>query len=192
MPSNSKTSKSQYSKWGANGRRSRQAMYKRNIDRRSHNHRCHRKETNITYTQCLFVALVIQYAKNTRCRNIFPHYLINVRTFGKQLVNIKCSFWFSIQRYLKTFFVLRIIQRDPGTSVLVSWCEVQVTLVRFYWTWIDRFSKNSQISNVKKILSVGADLFHPRGQTDGRTDGRRQTDRHDEANTRFPLFCDRA
>jgi hypothetical protein len=37
-----------------------------------------------------------------------------------------------------------------------------------------------------KIRQVGTDLFH----ADGRTD--RQTDTHDEANSRFSQFCERA
>jgi len=37
-----------------------------------------------------------------------------------------------------------------------------------------------------KIRPLGAELF----QADGRTDG--QTDRHDEANSCFAKFCDRA
>ena len=32
---------------------------------------------------------------------------------------------------------------------------------------------------------MGTELFHVDGQTDG------QTDRHDEANSRFPQFCER-
>jgi hypothetical protein len=51
-------------------------------------------------------------------------------------------------------------------------------------TWI--FSKNTQILNFMKIRPVGAELFHANGQTDGRTD------RHDEANSRFSQFCERA
>jgi len=42
------------------------------------------------------------------------------------------------------------------------------------------------MSNLIKIRPVGAELFH----VDGRTDGR--TDRHDEANSRFSQFCERA
>ena len=41
----------------------------------------------------------------------------------------------------------------------------------------DRFSKNTEISEVMKIRAVGAELF--------------QADRH-EANSRFSQFCERA
>jgi hypothetical protein len=46
--------------------------------------------------------------------------------------------------------------------------------------------KNPQISNFMNIRPVGADLIF----ADVRTVGR--TDRHDEANSRFSQFCERA
>ena len=42
------------------------------------------------------------------------------------------------------------------------------------------FSKNIQITNFMKIRPVGAELFHA------------ETDKHDEANSRFLQFCERA
>ena len=39
------------------------------------------------------------------------------------------------------------------------------------------------MSNLIKILSVAAELFHAKGQTDKQMDG--QMDGHDEANSRF-------
>ena len=58
----------------------------------------------------------------------------------------------------------------------------------------ERFSKNTQISEFLKPRSLGAELFHADGQTDGRkdrqTDGK--TDRHDDANSRFLQFSESA
>jgi len=48
--------------------------------------------------------------------------------------------------------------------------------------FLDRFSKNPRISNFLKIRPVVAKLFHADGQMD----------RHDEANSRFSQFCERA
>jgi hypothetical protein len=42
------------------------------------------------------------------------------------------------------------------------------------------------MSNIMKIRPVGAELLHVDERTDGRTDG------HDEANSRFSQFCERA
>ena len=39
-----------------------------------------------------------------------------------------------------------------------------------------------------KIHPVGAELFRADGRKDGPTDG--QTERHDEANSRFPQFSE--
>jgi len=54
------------------------------------------------------------------------------------------------------------------------------------WIFSADFRKNTQISNFMKIRRVGAELF----RADGRTDG--QTDRHDEANSRFSKFFEHA
>ena len=53
-----------------------------------------------------------------------------------------------------------------------------------------QFSKKFLISNLIKILLVGAELFHADKQTDRQTD--RRMDGHDEANIRCSLFCERA
>jgi len=54
---------------------------------------------------------------------------------------------------------------------------------------IDSFPKNAQITNFKKIRPVGAELFHADRQTDRR---RGASDGHDEANSSFSQFCERA
>jgi hypothetical protein len=46
---------------------------------------------------------------------------------------------------------------------------------------LDRFLKNLQISNFMKIRPMEGDLFHSDS-----------TDRHDEANSHFSQFCERA
>jgi len=44
----------------------------------------------------------------------------------------------------------------------------------------DRFSKNPKILNLTRIRAVEAEFFHAEGQTD----------RHNEANSRFSLYCE--
>jgi len=53
---------------------------------------------------------------------------------------------------------------------------------RYYCQILNRFSENKKMSSVIKISAMGAELFCVDGQTD----------RHDEANSRFLLFCKRA
>ena len=63
-------------------------------------------------------------------------------------------------------------------------CKVRVILVRFYsnLNLFDGFLEYLQIQNFVKISFVGAEFF--------RLDI--QTDRHDEANSNFSRFCERA
>ena len=58
----------------------------------------------------------------------------------------------------------------------------RLLVIYFVFSVLDRFSKNTQISNYKKIRPPEAELFRAEGSTD----------RHDEANTRFLKFCKRA
>ena len=50
------------------------------------------------------------------------------------------------------------------------------------WNFLARFSKGATTSNLMKICSVVAELYH----VDRRMD--EQADRHDEANSRFSQF----
>jgi hypothetical protein len=72
----------------------------------------------------------------------------------------------------------------------VQWssCKVPFILVRLSrnLNFLDRFFKNLRISNFMKLPPVAAELFN----ADERTDG--QKDRHDEANSCFSQFLERA
>ena len=96
----------------------------------------------------------------------FLHYLINGMIFGTKLLNIKCVLIFS------TTFVWKI-SHSKKNSARYHKCtrssrDVPVILARFEWilNFLDRFSKNTQISIFVTILSVGA---HCSIRTDGRT-----------------------
>jgi hypothetical protein len=60
------------------------------------------------------------------------------------------------------------------TSILSKFTVLQQKL-----NFFNRFSKNTQLQNFKKICPVGAELLHADRQTEGRTG------RHDEANGPF-------
>jgi predicted DNA-binding protein (MmcQ/YjbR family) len=56
--------------------------------------------------------------------HICRHYLINGMIFEKELLNIKCVFWFSLRLLSKTFLILKRIQRDIVINVKTSPCKV--------------------------------------------------------------------
>jgi hypothetical protein len=64
--------------------------------------------------------------------------------------------------------IIRRIERDIIANVLRASCKLPVIRVRFEWRlhFLDRFSKNTLISNFMKIRSVEAEFFHADGQKD--------------------------
>jgi hypothetical protein len=84
----------------------------------------------------------------------------------------------------ETFLILRITERDIIKMYIDLHVQSSLFLYCFNETWIfsTDFQTNTQISNFMKIRPMGAELFH----TDRLTNG------HDEANSRFLQFCERA
>ena len=103
---------------------------------------------------------------------IFSYYLIKGTIFEKTLMKVKCVFWYSLQLLSKIFLTSRRIARDIIKNVY--WCSRKVPgiLDRVLWklNFHNRFSKNTQLSNVLKIRPVGAEVFHAGRRTDGQTD----------------------
>ena len=111
-----------------------------------------------------------------------PYYIVFCRPSGSTIISTLSHkghdfrkkncwaqnvFWFSIQFLSETFLILTRIQRDI-TNLQRSSRKVPVILLRFYSKlyFLDRFSKNPQISSFIKIHLVGAGLFHAGWRTD--------------------------
>jgi len=148
------------------------------MEARSCNQCCSEKAINIAYSGCVSVALVTQHAKLVPCIilsflaclalpcfSTFSH----KRNCGvKRVTEHKICFDFLI--FFFKFLLLRRSERDVIMNVYWYLCKVSVILYKCKWNlnFLDRFSKNSQVSNFMKIRPVGAEW----------------TNRHDEANSR--------
>ena len=73
----------------------------------------------ITYSECVFVGIKNVTLKRhivicvlSRSTIFCPHYLIKGKIFGKQSLDTKCVFWFSLQLLSETFLILRRTERD--------------------------------------------------------------------------------
>ena len=144
---------------------------------------------------CVHVSLLSQHA--TRMHHVVtslwtplpsPHlllYLTNGTIFRKKSLNIKRVFWFSLQLLFETFLIVRKSQRDIAINVKSLHVKYPLFLWDFNETWIfsTPFRKKSSKIRFYQNPSSGSRVV-PCGQTD------RCTDRHDEVNSRFSLFCE--
>ena len=161
----------------------------RNAEARSCNHCCE-KAIRIAYSESVFVALVIQHAKRTRhvILSVAPQVLQHFYTlyhkrhdFRKNVTEHKmCVLIFP------TTFVWKFSHSKKNSARYYQYCTLVLKYLLFLshfnecWISLTDFSKNTQIKNFMKIRPVGSELFHADGWR-----GRR-----DEANSRFPQFCE--
>jgi hypothetical protein len=111
--------------------------------------------------------------------NIFPHYLMNGTILGEK----KCVFLLSLQILSETILILGRIQRDiilnVNVNVNVNRSSGKVSNILFRLKNCFFFS-----TDLRKIpkhqISLKSFLWEPVGRTD----------RHDEANRRFPQCCE--
>ena len=100
--------------------------------------------------------------------NIFPHYLINSAIFENSNWTQNVCFDFLYNFCPKHFSFWQETSEVWQTVSVGLHTKWHLFLYDFNETWIflDRFSKNPQISNFTKIHLVGAELFHADGRTD--------------------------
>ena len=86
----------------------------------------------------------------------------------KDLLNIKCMFWFSVQILSETFLILSRTERDIIINMYCSSCKVPVMHVRVWWNlnFLDRFFEKCSKNKFNENPSSGRYLFHTEGQTD--------------------------
>ena len=139
-----------------------------NIQACSHNPCCHGKAVSITYSQCVFVALVIQHVKCICCiilsvvclavqgglstPAVFFHIIFKMAQFvAKKLLNMQGVFWFSLQLLSEIFLILRRIH----WGVIIDHIKYPLFVSDFNEAWIFmsiKFNDN---------LSSGAESFQP-------------------------------
>jgi hypothetical protein len=131
------------------------------------------------------VALFIQHAKGMRhiifssVAYLIPPYFPTLshkrHDFReKSTLNVKCVLIFSttINKNTRYFKRNSIVYYHKCTAHRSS-CKVLVILVRFKWNlnFLDRYSKNVQMSNFMKICFVGTELFYTDRRTGWQTHG---------------------
>jgi hypothetical protein len=111
---------------------------------------------------------------------IFPHYLINGTIFGKQLLNMKCVFWFSLQLLPETFLIQEELSEIWSKMCIDLHVKYPSFLSDFKETWIFRADFWTRIKYQILWNPFSGSRVIPCGQMD----------RHDEANSRFSKLCE--
>jgi hypothetical protein len=112
--------------------------------------------------------------------HIFPHYLINSKIFGKNLLIIRCEFWFSLQLLSVTFLIRRIIQW--GIIIVHMFLSThhscQILRKPRFWNILKTYSNIKFHEN-----PASRSWVVPCRGTD------RETDKHDKAHSYFRNFA---
>ena len=145
---------------------------------RSCNHCCSAKAVSITYSECAFVALGIRHVM--RMRHIFIVACPAVKYLFTLFISLTARFSggggvIEHKMYaliFSTTFGWHFSLYEELNEIWSNMCnglhvKVLVILVRFQknLNFLNRFSTNTQIPNLMKILPVRAEMFH----TDKRT-----------------------
>ena len=177
----------------SNGKQDRQRTYNVNTEVRSCNNCCRGKSINITYPECVFVALGMQYPMRMRhvisgmpgSQNFstLPHKRHELKK--KKLLNIKCVIWFSPQLLFETF----LIQRRTGRDIIKMYTSLRVKCLLFLSDFNETWAFSTDF---QKVLKYNIEWKSVQWEPSCYTWTGVRTDRHDEANSRFSQFCERA
>jgi hypothetical protein len=134
---------------------------------------------SVRYPACNALALYL-FLWLVRLYNIFISYLINGAIFEKVIDHKICfdllyNVVWNISHSKKSWarYMERDISRCMTKNLYWSSGKTLIILVQVLWNlkFLERFSKNSQISNFMKIRPVGAEVLNTDWQTDRQTWG---------------------
>jgi hypothetical protein len=92
----------------------------------------------------MYICPRVVYRLLSSCRIVFPHYLIIGKFYEKMALNLKCVFWFFLQIFSETFFIIIRNEQDMIKNVHLSSCIVPV-IVKYY-------NSLSTLSHNRKVL----------------------------------------
>jgi hypothetical protein len=117
-----------------------------------------------------------------RLYHIFLHYLIDWETFGEKVFDIKHVDF--LRLVSEIFLLLRGIQRDSFLNALYARLRVSS---RYSYRILVETETSRQFS--EKVSNI---KFHENLPRWSRVLSRGRTERHGEANSRFPQHCERS
>jgi len=153
----------------------------RHIQAHSCKHCCSAKAISITYSEFVFVALVIRACAilSSAARLALQYFstLTHNTIFEIKLLNVQCMPWFSLHLSSETFAILRRTEGNVIKNVYWSPCKVNVISCQIVVNLQSSQKLTEEYSNIKHHENrfSRAELFHVDGQTD----------RHDEADRLF-------
>jgi hypothetical protein len=133
------------------------------------NHCCHGKLASITYSECMYVTLVIQHAKCIRfiilsflaCLSVQHFSIVSHKwhdfqkvVFGRRMYILVFSTTFVWNLSLSRNNSAICYHNNTYISVLST-----VILITVIWIFFNRFSDITHISNFLKICPVGTEMF---------------------------------